>query len=233
MRICGVKGVSLIDYPGRIAAVLFLGGCNYRCPFCQNPGLVLHPESLPEHGLDDTLRAIERRKRLIDGVVVTGGEPLIHGEALVALFRRIRETGLAVKLDTNGYEVELLRRVLEERMVDYVAMDVKSAPEKYETAAGRMLDVARIEESIAVIRESGVDHEFRTTCVPGVVEESDVVSIASLLGEGERYVLQQFQATSDLIEPAYCDVKPYPVEVLRSFAVRIRPIVGYVAVRGV
>ena len=233
VRICGIAGVSLIDYPGRIASVLFLGGCNFRCPFCHNPELVLRADSLPEFDLDDTLRAIEKKRGLLDGVVVTGGEPLIHGEALVALLRSLRGVGLAVKLDTNGYELETLREVMGAGLVDYVAMDVKTSLEKYESAAGRDLDVGRIRDAIATITGSGVDHEFRTTCVPGLVELTDVQSISSLLGNSERYVLQQFRVASDLVDHSCADVEPYPAQTLTSWADAIRPLVGSVALRGV
>jgi pyruvate formate lyase activating enzyme len=232
MKICGFQGVSLIDYPGRIASVLFLGGCNFRCPFCQNPDLVLRAESMPDFDLDDVLRAVLRRKGLLDGVVVTGGEPLISSGALFELFRVLRQSGLAVKLDTNGYEVETLHEVLGRGLVDYVAMDVKTSPEKYAAAVGRVLDVGRILESIAAISGSGIEHEFRTTCVPGLVDESDIITIGTLLGPRQRYVVQQFRATSDLIEPAFVSVQPYSSGVIRSFAEAVSPLVGSVTTRG-
>lgn len=233
MRICGIQGVSAIDFPGRIASVLFLGGCNFRCPFCQNPDLVLNPESLLAHDLDDVVRSIERRRGLVDGVVVTGGEPLIHGGCLLGLLRCLRDAGLAVKLDTNGYEVDSLGDVLKQGLVDFVAMDVKTSLSKYEQAAGRSLDVGRIREAVSAIRESGVEHEFRTTCVPGLVEQSDIESVATLLGGAERYVLQQFRATSQTIDPSYTRLSPYPPGTLEFFARTARPFVASVALRGV
>ncbi len=232
MRICGIEGVSVIDYPGRIASVLFLGGCNFRCPFCQNSELVLHPEWQPNHDPGDILDVIERRKGLVDGVVVTGGEPLIHKDALLALLSRLREAGLAVKLDTNGYEVETLRDVVSTGLVDFVAMDIKTSLGKYEAAAGKRLDVERIRDAIDTIVDTGVGHEFRTTCVPGLVETDDVQSIASLLGPGEDYVLQQFRATSPLIDHAYATLKPHLADTLRSFAESVRPLVRSVTLRG-
>jgi pyruvate formate lyase activating enzyme len=233
VKICGIQGISVIDFPGRIASVVFLGGCNFRCPFCHNPGLVLRAESQPDISLDDALRTIERRRGLVDGVVVTGGEPLINGEGLFALLRMLRESGLAVKLDTNGYEIDTLRDVLETGLVDYVAMDVKTSLERYWAAAGRALDAGRIRDAIATISGSGIDHEFRTTCVPGLVELDDVRSIATLLGRNERYILQQFRATAAVVDPAYASVKPHLADTLRSFADAIRPFIGSVSLRGV
>jgi len=233
VKICGIQGISVIDFPGRIASVVFLGGCNFRCPFCHNPELVLRAESQPDISVDDALRTVELRRGLVDGVVVTGGEPLTNGEELLALLRRLRESGLAVKLDTNGYEIDTLREVLGTRLVDYVAMDVKTSLDKYGAAAGRALDARRIRDAIAAVSGSGVRHEFRTTCVPGLVELDDVRSIATLLGRNESYVLQQFRATSAVIDPAYAGVKPHLADMLRSFADAVRPLVGSVSLRGV
>ena len=233
MRICGIQGISVIDFPGRIASVVFLGGCNFRCPFCHNPELVLRAESQPDISMGDALSTVERRRGLVDGVVITGGEPLINGEELFALLRMLRESGLAVKLDTNGYEIDTLRKVLGTGLVDYVAMDVKTSLDKYGAAAGRALDSGRIRDAIAAISGSGIDHEFRTTCVPGLVEMDDVRSVATLLGHDERYVLQQFRATSAVIDPAYAGVKPHPKDALTSFADAVRPLVGSVSLRGV
>lgn len=175
---------------------------------------------------------IARRKGLVDGVVVTGGEPLLHGKELFVLLRRVRDAGMAVKLDTNGYENDILRAVLSQRLVDYVAMDVKTSLSSYAGAVGRALDVKRIRDAIDALEDSGIEHEYRTTCVPGLVRESDVESIAALLGGGARYVLQQFRSAPDLIDPAYAEVPSYSSAELQSFAGIARPFVGSVALRG-
>jgi len=233
MRICGMQGISVIDFPGKVASVVFLGGCNFRCPFCHNPELVLRAESQPDISLGDALRTIERRRELVDGVVITGGEPLINGDELFALLCQLRELGLAVKLDTNGYEIDALRKVLETGLVDFVAMDVKTSLDKYEAAAGRALDTGRVRDAIAAISGSSIDHEFRTTCVPGLVELDDVMSIARMLGGSERYVLQQFRATSVVIDASYAGLKPHTPDSLRALADAVRPLVGSVSTRGV
>ena len=233
MRICGLEGVSLIDYPGRIASVVFLGGCNFRCPFCQNPDLVLRPESLPAFASEDVIRAVLQRKGLVDGVVVTGGEPLLDGKALTAFLLMFREAGLAVKLDTNGYEADTLSEVLGAGLVDYVAMDVKTSLQRYEAAVGRVVDPDRIRRAVEVIKTSGIRHEFRTTCVPGLVAVDDIMDIAKLLGPGEQCVLQQFRAKSELIDPSCADITPYSDATLRSFADAMRPFVGSVGMRGI
>ncbi len=182
---------------------------------------------------DDVVRAIEHRAGFVDGVVVTGGEPLIHGQELIPFIRRLRDVGMMVKLDTNGYEIEVLHEVLAQGLIDFVAMDVKTSLSRYEQAAGRSLNVRRIREAVTAILESGVAHEFRTTCVPGLVQEEDVCAIGSLLGSGARYVLQQFRNTSAaLLDPRYAGITPYPSGVLQSFRDAIRPFVASVTVRG-
>jgi len=230
--ICGVQSVSVIDFPGRIAAVLFLGGCNFRCPFCQNGDLVLRPRELPCRSEDDVIDSMLRRRTLLDGVVVTGGEPLIHGDELLALLGRLRDAGFAVKLDTNGYEVDVLSKVLASGLVDYVAMDVKTSLAKYPEAAGRTLDTERIASAVDVIKGSGLPHEFRTTCVPGLVEREDVVAAATMLGPRERYFLQQFRPGDAVLDPAWKGVKPCSPSVLRSFAEAVSGLVASVSLRG-
>ncbi|MBN1856318.1 MAG: anaerobic ribonucleoside-triphosphate reductase activating protein [Dehalococcoidia bacterium] len=234
MRVCGVQGVSLIDFPGKISSVLFLGGCNFRCPFCQNPELVLSPELQPDLELDDVFASLQKKEGFIDGVVVTGGEPLVSGAPVVALLKRLHDMGLAVKLDTNGYAVETLVEVLGAGIVDYVAMDVKTSFEKYPLASGVAgMDSSRIERSIELLKRSGVPHEFRTTCVPGIVSKSDVVGIAQHLGKSEHYFLQQYRPGPDVIDPAYAEVKPYSVTELQFMAEAARLYVSSVTVRGV
>ena len=232
MKICGVQGVSVIDYPGKIVSVLFLGGCNFRCPFCQNADLVLRPESLPGLDLEEIIRSLEKKKGFVDGVSITGGEPLIHGEALTSLLRQLHETGLAVKLDTNGYEVELLHEVLTAELVDYVAMDVKTSLAGYSEAAGRELDTRRIEQSIRLIMDSGVQYEFRTTCVPGIVEEDDIRGIAALISGAKRYYLQQFRPDGPVIDAAYEAVRPYDAATLGRFLSLVSPSVEACGLRG-
>ncbi len=232
MKICGVQGVSVIDYPGKIASVLFLGGCNFRCPYCQNADLVLRPESLPGLDLEEMMRSLEKKKGFVDGVVITGGEPLIHGEALLSLMRRLREAGLAVKLDTNGYEVDLLQEVLTAGLVDYVAMDVKTSLAGYSKAAGKALDPRRIEQAIHLIMDSGVQYEFRTTCVPGIVDEDDIRGIAALVSGAKHYYLQQFRPSGPMIDAEYEAVRPYDAATLGRFLSLVSPSVQTCGLRG-
>jgi pyruvate formate lyase activating enzyme len=232
LRVCGFEGVSLVDYPHRVSSVLFLGGCNFRCPFCHNADLVLRPDELPSLSVDDALGRIAERRSLIDGVVITGGEPLLCGDKLLSLLRVLHEADLAVKLDTNGYEIDALREVLDSGLVDYVAMDVKTSPGRYSRAAGRTVDPRRILQAVSAIKASAIAHEFRTTCVPGIVEMDDIVEISRLVGPDGPYVLQQFRASHGTIHPDFASLSSYPPERLREFALRAGTFVSRVTLRG-
>jgi pyruvate formate lyase activating enzyme len=227
-----VKGFikdSLVDWPGKISAVVFLGGCNFRCPYCYNADLVLRPEKLPNIELDRIAGYLVSNP-LLDGVVVSGGEPTIHPD-LPELIKWLRSFNLQVKLDTNGSNPEMLRRLLEEGLVDYVAMDLK-APldrESYRRATGADC-VEKVRESIEILMDDSVPYEFRTTVVPGFLTEEDVVRMAKQVRGARRYALQQFKPAKELVGILE-NTDPYPPEALRRLARRIRRYVGEVEVR--
>lgn len=217
MNLRGWVRTSLIDYPDHIATVLFTAGCDFRCPMCHNADLVLRPGELPAVAEDEVWAFLARRKGLVDGAVVTGGEPTLQPD-LLPFLRRLREEGVDVKLDTHGYHPDVLARLLGERLVDAVAMDVKAPPGKYSLLAGRAdLDPARLERSMALLRESGIRYEFRTTVVPGLLDEADVAEIARWIAGAARYVLQPFRPVGTL-DPALSSVAPYPPGRLRAMA---------------
>ncbi len=196
MNIQGYQKISLLDYPGKVACTVFTGGCNLRCPFCHNASLVLSPNE-GESMEGEVLDYLEKRKGLLDGVCVTGGEPLLQPD-LIAFLRRIKALGLAVKLDTNGSKPDRLGKVLASGLVDYVAMDIKHAPEHYEQAIGVKIDASVFEESIRILKESGLPHEFRTTAVKGIHELQDFLRIAELVGN-DAYFIQGFVDSGNLI----------------------------------
>ena len=231
MQLKGWVRTSLIEYPGHIATVLFVGGCNFRCPPCHNADLVQRPAEMPDLGIGEVWDFLSRRVGLVDGVVVTGGEPTLQS-GLIPFLRRVRERGFDVKLDTNGYRPDVLAALLDEGLVNYVAMDVKAPPTKYPLLAGRAdVDVARVERSVDLLRSSGLPHEFRTTVVPGLLDEADVEEIARWIAGAERYVLQQFRPRRTL-DPALETVIPYPVDVLRAMVERVGRWVAQATVRG-
>jgi pyruvate formate lyase activating enzyme len=193
MRVKAVVRSSLIEYPGHIADVFFAGGCNFRCVYCYNRDLVLNHESLPDLPQDQLFAPTSERGRFVDGVVISGGEPTLQS-GLVELLARAREHHLCVKLDTNGYRPDVLRQCLESRLVDYVAMDVKTNWQRYSELTQVDVDVQRLQESVELILSSGIDHEFRTTVVPGLVGIDEVEEIAAAIRGARRYYLQAFQA---------------------------------------
>ncbi|MGA9348824.1 MAG: anaerobic ribonucleoside-triphosphate reductase activating protein [Anaerolineae bacterium] len=230
MQIRGWVKTSLIDYPGKIATVLFTSGCNFRCPYCQNSELVLHPESLPEIDPVEIFQFLARRRGLIDGMVITGGEPTLQN-GLEHFLRKVKELGLATKVDTNGYRPQVLRELLERGLLDYVAVDIKTSLAKYPLAAGVPVDVRRIEESVRLILSSGIDHEFRTTVVPGIVAPEDVEEMAKLIAGAGKYILQQFRPQVTL-DPHFREITRYPAQTLLEMAQAAGRWIDKVEVRG-
>ena len=190
MRIGGLLKFSLIDYPGKVAAVVFTAGCNYRCPYCHNPELVLPELFHAPLAVEEVLSFLAKRQGQLQGVVVTGGEPTLH-EDLPGLLQKIKALGFLVKLDTNGSRPEVLRDLLERRLVDYIAMDIKSSPETYCKAAGVQADIPSVAESVRIIRGSGVDHQFRTTAFKPILSEKDMPAVVNLVGPGENYQVRR------------------------------------------
>lgn len=197
----GLQKTSLIDFPGRVSCVIFLTGCNFRCPYCHNPELARgqYPERISMTTLMDFL---DRRRSLLDGVVITGGEPTLQPD-LAALCRAVRELGLAVKLDTNGSRPEELKVLLRAGLLDYIAMDLKTAPDSYGPPLCAENEGPAVLESIRTIMTSGVDHEYRTTCVSPFVDSMSIRSMASAIKGARRFVLQTFNPSKTL-DPDYC-----------------------------
>ena len=237
MDIKGWARTSLIDFPGHIATVLFTAGCNFRCPMCHNAELVLRPGALPSLRLDELWAFLAKRAGKITGVVVTGGEPTLQPD-LPELLERVRDLGYVVKLDSNGYRPDALADLLDADLVDFVAMDVKAPPEKYELLAGVPdLDLGRIQASLDLLSRGGVPCEFRTTVVPDMLDGDDVEAIGRWLssagaGSMVRYVLQQFRGQNTL-DPALADVTPYTSDRLREMAERARIWLPEVTCRGI
>lgn len=215
VRFAGLQRAGMLDWPGKLATTVFLAGCNLRCPYCHNPELIGTPRRLlDESALWD---AIEGRESWLDGVVISGGEPT-RSDGLEDLCRRLKSRGLAIKLDSNGTYPEILARLIAEQLVDFVALDVKSTPDKYERACGVREIWPLVDRSIDTIIHSGIDHEFRTTCYPLAVGPEDLPRIASRLRGGRRYVLQQYRPSRTL-DPAATSVRPLSADTLRRSAV--------------
>ena len=202
MIIGGLQKLTLIDYPGHIAATVFTVGCNFRCPFCHNPELVISNFQFPISNIleNDFFNFLETRQGKLEGICITGGEPTIQPD-IVEFIRKIKAQGYKVKLDSNGTRPDVLRQLFSEKLVDFVAMDVKDYPEKYSATTNSKVDVERIKLSVDLIRNSGVDYEFRTTAVPGLHKEEDFEKIGKWLEGSKKYVLQAFEDKGKILDP--------------------------------
>jgi len=191
MIVAGLHKNSLIDFPGRVSCVVFLTGCNFHCPYCHNPDLARgrYPTRIERKAL---LAFLDQRRHWLDGVVISGGEPTLHPD-LAGLCREIRELGMALKLDTNGSRPEVLADLLQERLLDYIAMDLKTAPDRYAPYFSAPEDGPRVLRSIRLIMESAPCYEFRTTCVRPFVDDAAMTRIARIIRGARQYTLQNFQ----------------------------------------
>lgn len=199
MNIQGFQKLTLLDYPGKMACTLFTAGCNLRCPFCHNSRLVLNPEKESEFSVEEILSFLKKRQGILDGVVITGGEPLLQKD-IADFIRQIKELGYSVKLDTNGTFPQKLHELVENGLVDYVAMDIKNSPELYaETIGISGYDISKIKESIAFLLEGRVDYEFRTTVVREFHSVFGMDNIGKLIKGAKRHFLQAFVDSGELI----------------------------------
>ena len=222
MLIGGLQKFSLLDYPGKIAAIIFTKGCNFRCHFCYNPMLVWPEEKagrlknsssrnqkdhalIREDGLFDFLK---ERKNKLEGVVITGGEPTLHGD-LPEFVRKIKIFGYLVKLDTNGTKPEILEKLIKEKLIDYIAMDIKAPADKYQKVANARVDFKKIEKSVRIIRESGLPYEFRTTVVPGLLGKEDIKKIGRIIKGARNWFLQKFESGTDLVDENFQGLSPF------------------------
>jgi pyruvate formate lyase activating enzyme len=230
MSIKGFQGTSLLDYPGRVASLIFWGGCNLTCPFCHNPALVLDPEAWPDLDREDLLADLAARQPFIDGVVISGGEPTLDPE-LADWLAAVKALGLAVKLDTNGLRPDVLTALLDRSLVDALAIDLKTTPARYRELHPGAVDSAALETTVRLALAAPVPVEFRTTCVPGIVETEVVRELGELIRGAPLWVLQQYHPAPAL-DPAWRELTPYPVAKLEELAEIARQYAGEVVVRG-
>jgi pyruvate formate lyase activating enzyme len=236
MNIGGLQKLTLIDYPEKMACTVFLMGCNYRCGFCHNPELV-SPEIMEKHfpiAEKDFFQFLKERAGYLEGVCISGGEPTINPE-LPEFCRKIKELGYKIKLDTNGSNPEMLKELVDKKLIDYAAMDIKAPKAKYAKAVG-FADLAanylvgKVEQSIDFFKKGKIDYEFRTTVVPGILTRQDVLDIADWLRPAKKYVLQSFRPEKTL-EIKFASIEPYPDDLLISLAGTLSPFFDSVKVR--
>ena len=232
MIIGGLEKLSLLDYPGQIAAIVFTQGCNFRCHFCYNPMLVLplsrtniDQKDSSLINKDDLFAFLEDRRGKLDAVVITGGEPTIHAD-LPEFIEAIKKMGFLVKLDTNGTNPEMLEKLLDKKLLDYIAMDVKAPFDKYENVVGVKIDLNKIKKSVKIIMESGLPYEFRTTVAPALLAPEDIVHLAEELKGAAKWYLQKFEANKDLLDPKLSGTKIYSNKEMKQIAEAAASVAG-------
>ena len=227
MIIGGLEKLTLLDYPDHLAAIIFTQGCNFRCHFCYNPMLVLPREGTDvknkkEKGfsqipLEDLFLFLRERFGRLEGVVITGGEPTLHPD-LPDFIRKIKEIGYLVKLDSNGTNPEMLARLLDEKLIDYIAMDIKAPLDRYSEVVGVPVDCQKIAESVNIIEKSGLPYEFRTTVVPGLLRREDFHGMGGLIKGAAKWYLQKFKSDTDLVDKSYAGQSGYSEKEMQEFA---------------
>lgn len=232
MKVTGIQKLTLLDYPGVVACTVFTAGCNFRCPFCHNAMLVL-PEQIDDECLtdDEVFGFLKKRRGVLDGVAVTGGEPLLHAD-MPEFLARVKELGYKIKLDTNGSNPELLSEIVKNKLVDRVAMDIKNAPEEYARTIGlKSFDIAPVERSKEMLLRGDIDYEFRTTVVKGIHTKKSLIGAAKWIEGAKEYYLQQFKDSGNLILPD--GLSAYDEKQMHALADAVRDYVPTVEVRGV
>lgn len=221
MRISGLQKLTLLDFPQVVSCIVFTQGCNFRCPFCHNSTLV---EGEPEEEIsaEEIFEFLKKRKGLLDGVVITGGEPLIQKD-IRDFAEKLKEMGYLVKLDTNGTNPQKLKELVEAKLIDYVAMDIKNSPEGYEKATGVATLLDKITESKEFLLKATVPYEFRTTVVKGIHTKENLISLAEWIKGAEQYFLQQYKDSGSILSPT--GLSPFSEAEMKEFLSEILPII--------
>ena len=230
MKIGGFQKTSLLDFPDIISAIIWTQGCNFHCPFCYNRDLVEGSVKLiPE---EEIISFLKKRKKLLEGLVISGGEPLLQKD-IAEFISKIKKLGYKVKIDTNGTYPKKLKELIEKKLIDYVSMDVKAPKNKYDKLSGVKTDIKKIEESIGIIQRSDVDYEFKTTFIPNLLTKEDIISIAKWLEGSKKFFLQQFKNDVPLVSSNLSNISAYPKDELIKVYQEIKPFFKYCNVRGI
>ena len=229
MIIKGLQKTTLLDFPSKVACTVFTGGCNFRCPFCHNASLVLTPKDVPEIPEEEFFTFLQKRRGVLEGVCITGGEPLLQND-IIPFIERIHSMGFAVKLDTNGSFPDKLRDIIERGIIDYVAMDVKNCRDKYALTAGFDGDVDKMYKSIEYIMSCGIPYEFRTTVVKELHTVQDIEKLAREISGARAYYLQGFVDSDDLIGQNYT---AHTEDIMRQMLAAATPHVKVCQLRGI
>lgn len=230
MRIHGFQKTTLLDFPGYVASTVFCGGCNFRCPYCHNRDLVLCPEAVPAIPEEEVFAHLKKRQGILDGVCITGGEPTLQPD-LETFIRRIKEMGLKVKLDTNGYRPEVLMDLCKKNLIDYVAMDIKGAPEQYEEITGvKPWDFNKVQASVYFLMSGEIPYEFRTTVVKELHRAEDLQKVSEWISGAKAYYLQNYQDSEQVIKRGF---HGFQSEELKELCKMVQEKIPAAQVRGV
>lgn len=228
MLIGGFQKMTVLDFPGKIACIIFTQGCNFKCPFCHNGGLVLDQNDMISQ--DEIFSYLNKRKGILDGVCISGGEPLLQKD-IFDFMKKIKDMGFLIKLDTNGYLPDRLKLAIDSGLVDYVAMDIKNSKEKYEkTTDCHDLDISKIEKSVEILMNSSIDYEFRTTVVKELHEIVDFINIGEWIKGAKKYYIQSFVDSENVIKKGLSSLDS---QALKSILDTVSPYVDYASLRGV
>lgn len=229
MQIKGLQKLTLLDYKGYLAATLFTGGCNFTCPFCHNKDLVLYPNTVANIPEANVLHFLEERKGRLEAVCITGGEPMLQKD-LPAFLHKIRSLGYKIKLDTNGTSPDKLKELMDQNLLDYIAMDIKNSKEKYSLTTGIVQNLeAQINHSIEYVMNSSIDYEFRTTVTRELHKEEDILAIAKWIQGAKAYYLQPYRNSPQVIKPVYSS---YSSKELEHFLEVVSPYVEKCSIIG-
>ena len=229
MKIYGLEKLSLVDYDGHTAATVFTGGCNFRCPYCHNGALVELDKTTVQLPENEVLEYLNKRKGLLDGLAVTGGEPTLE-KGLEEFLVKVKELGYDIKLDSNGTHPEVLAHLIDKKLVDYIAMDIKNSPEKYPLTVGKKnLDLEPIKKSVELLLQNKVGYEFRTTVVRQFHDVSDFEKIGEFIKGAEKYFIQKFRDRGGCLEDGFSEI---PEEEAEVFIEKIKPFVKNASLRG-
>ena len=226
----GLQKTTLLDYPGKLACTVFLAGCNLRCGYCYNSDLAIRHHKIPTISQEHFFDFLKSKKQILEGVAITGGEPTIHPD-LPEFAHKIKELGFSLKLDTNGTNPSMVESMLNQGLIDYIAMDIKSCPREYSMVCGVDVSLRDIRRTVDIIKNSHIDHEFRTTVIPDMISDEHIRQIADLVAGAKKFAIQQFMANSKTIDAKYRTMDSVRESELHSFAEILTPYVGEVVVR--
>lgn len=230
MKIYGLTKTTLLDYPGKVACTIFVGGCNFRCPFCHNSSLVLPPYPQQEFLQEEIISFLKKRKNILEGVCISGGEPTLYNE-LFNFLREIKELGYLAKIDTNGSNPGFLKRLVKEGLADKIAMDIKSSPENYPILSGiPTVNIDAIKESASFLMQETIDYEFRTTAVKELHTENDFIEIGKWIAGAKAYYIQAYKDSPEVMKPGYSS---FSIEELQHFRTVLLETVPTVEIRGI